>query len=152
MFEDVKNTHSSCFIKVKNSSAVRILSSASKTLSSTSLTICYTRGCTVILYETTLEQDAWCPCWLRWEGYPSLPQRGSCWLFQSKKGIIKNRRLETSLLLFPLRIVPRALSFFPVHFPWHKEASVEERGGRVYPSRAGWHSAGCLPREEWGRL
>ena len=34
-----------------------------------------------------------------------------------KKGIIKNRSLETSLLLFPLSIVPHALSFFPVHFP-----------------------------------
>ena len=34
-----------------------------------------------------------------------------------KKKKIKNRRLETSLLLFPLPIVPHALSFFPVHFP-----------------------------------
>ena len=34
-----------------------------------------------------------------------------------KKGIIKNRRLETSLLLFPLPFVPRALSFFLLHFP-----------------------------------
>lgn len=34
-----------------------------------------------------------------------------------KKSIIKNRRLETSLLLFPLPIVPHALSFFPSPLP-----------------------------------
>ena len=58
MFEAVKNTHSSCFIKVKNSSAVRILGIDPKSSSPLSLTIRDMKGCTDILYETPLEQDA----------------------------------------------------------------------------------------------
>ena len=72
------------------------------------------RGCTDILYETPLEQDA-CAGYDK-KDTPLFP-KGAPVGYSSRKSNNKNWRLETSLLLFPLPFVPRALSFFLLHFP-----------------------------------